>query len=94
VATGEGKMEGSVSTMVGILLANLFQASKGDISAREFPGSSMFKEAIYAVKFPTLRSSPTVAHELAITTAYEKSFAISAEYPTVFEAGNQRTDAR
>jgi hypothetical protein len=27
-----------------ILLANLFQASKANISAREFPGSSMFKE--------------------------------------------------
>jgi hypothetical protein len=36
----------------------------------------MFEEAVYGVKFLALRSSPTVAHELAITTAYEKSLAI------------------
>ena len=44
-----------------ILLANLCQSSKADISAQDFLGSSVFKEAIYGVKFPALRGSPTVS---------------------------------
>jgi hypothetical protein len=31
------------------------------VSARDVPGSSGFKEAVDEVKFPALRSSPTVS---------------------------------
>jgi hypothetical protein len=65
-----------LSSIGRILLANLFPPSQANISAQAFPWSCALHGAIRKARFSTLPSSPTVAHEVAITTADEKSFAI------------------
>jgi hypothetical protein len=59
-----------------ILLANLFPPSQVNLSAWTFPQSCISKEAIGKAPFSTLPSSPTVAHELGLTTADENRKAI------------------
>src|SRR5687768_12441596 len=72
-----------VSKNQGILLANLCQSSKADISAQDFLGSSVFKEAIYGVKFPALRGSPTVSGRF-VRQLDKRRIVLSRGFPRLF----------
>jgi hypothetical protein len=54
----------AVSQTDRILLANLFQCPKADLSARDFSSSRCSKKLYEGVKFSDLRGSPTVADRL------------------------------
>jgi hypothetical protein len=54
------------------LLATHFNP-KADVSARDVPGSSGFKEAVDGVRFTALRSSPTISRSfLAAAVRHDK----------------------
>jgi hypothetical protein len=47
--------------------------SQADVSARDVPGSSGFKEAVGGVKFTAFRSSPTVSGRLGTTSGLPRA---------------------
>src|SRR4030095_3652818 len=54
-----------------LLLANPLQSSRSTFSRESFPSFFAFKEGMWDTQISALLSSPTVAHELAITAADE-----------------------
>src|SRR5262245_47002532 len=59
-----------------ILLANLFQGSSSSFSCTRFPRCCAFQAGMWDTHISALLSSPTVAYEPGLSTAYENRGAI------------------
>jgi hypothetical protein len=74
--SGTSFSSGVVSGTHELLLANLFQHHKAELSIEVAPKPGRLQKSDRRGEISALPGSPTVAHERVLTTAYEKSSAI------------------